>query len=70
MASLVSKRLTAAEKGRVFGIVTAGSHAGTVLAGSLGSLVLDFAGWEWVFYFIGLAGLAWWAWMRFLATGR
>ncbi|VDO70275.1 unnamed protein product [Haemonchus placei] len=53
MASMVSRHLTAADKGRVFGIILAGSHCGTVLAGSIGSLLVDKYGWRTLFQFVG-----------------
>jgi ACS family sodium-dependent inorganic phosphate cotransporter-like MFS transporter 9 len=53
MASIVSKHLTATEKGRVFGICLAGSHFGSVIAGSFGSIILDWFGWRSLFYFVG-----------------
>ncbi|VDL74759.1 unnamed protein product [Nippostrongylus brasiliensis] len=53
MASMVSRHLTAADKGRVFGIILAGSHFGTVLAGSVGSILVEQIGWRALFQFVG-----------------
>ncbi|KAI6177306.1 Major facilitator superfamily MFS-1 domain containing protein [Aphelenchoides bicaudatus] len=53
LASIVSKHLTATDKGRVFGICLAGSHFGSVVAGSLGSIILEAFGWRSLFYFVG-----------------
>uniref|UniRef100_A0A914XFV0 Major facilitator superfamily (MFS) profile domain-containing protein n=1 Tax=Plectus sambesii TaxID=2011161 RepID=A0A914XFV0_9BILA len=64
MASIISRHLTSADKGRVFGICMAGSHAGTVLAGSIGSILLDMFGWRVVFYFIGSLGVLWWFYLQ------
>jgi ACS family sodium-dependent inorganic phosphate cotransporter-like MFS transporter 9 len=50
---MVSRHLTATEKGRVFGISLAGSHVGTVVAGGVGSLLLDWFGWRSLFHFVG-----------------
>uniref|UniRef100_A0A0M3IRP1 MFS domain-containing protein n=1 Tax=Ascaris lumbricoides TaxID=6252 RepID=A0A0M3IRP1_ASCLU len=59
-ASITSRHLTASDKGRVFGICIAGSHLGTVVAGAVGSLLLDAFGWRSLFQFVGLISLLWW----------
>ncbi|CAD6188165.1 unnamed protein product [Caenorhabditis auriculariae] len=59
MASMVSRHLTASDKGRVFGIVLAGSHCGTVLVGAFGSILLEKAGWRALFQFCGIVSLLW-----------
>uniref|UniRef100_A0A1I7WUV7 MFS domain-containing protein n=1 Tax=Heterorhabditis bacteriophora TaxID=37862 RepID=A0A1I7WUV7_HETBA len=64
IASMVSCHLTAADKGRAFGIILAGSHFGTVIAGSIGSLLLDWLGWRILFYFVGVLSLIWYWWLR------
>ncbi|CAI4230740.1 unnamed protein product [Auanema sp. JU1783] len=63
VASLISQHLTSSDKGRVFGIVLAGSHCGTVLAGSFGSYLLDKFGWRAVFQFFGIISLMWYYWL-------
>ncbi|CAB3405518.1 unnamed protein product [Caenorhabditis bovis] len=62
LASIVAKHLSANDKGRVFGIVLAGSHCGTVLAGAFGSILLEWAGWRTLFHFVGVISLLW-CWM-------
>lgn len=59
LASIVSKHLAANDKGRVFGIVLAGSHWGTVLAGAIGSILLEWIGWRSLFQFVGILSLIW-----------
>uniref|UniRef100_A0A1I7UF52 MFS domain-containing protein n=1 Tax=Caenorhabditis tropicalis TaxID=1561998 RepID=A0A1I7UF52_9PELO len=59
LASIVSKHLAAADKGRVFGIVLAGSHWGTVLAGAIGSILIEWIGWRSLFQFVGILSLIW-----------
>jgi len=54
MASIVSRHLTASDKGRVFGICLAGSHFGSIVAGGIGSLLIDLFGWRSLFHFVGL----------------
>uniref|UniRef100_F1L8P4 Solute carrier family 17 member 9 n=1 Tax=Ascaris suum TaxID=6253 RepID=F1L8P4_ASCSU len=56
-ASITSRHLTASDKGRVFGVCIAGSHLGTVVAGAVGSLLLDAFGWRSLFQFVGLISL-------------
>jgi predicted MFS family arabinose efflux permease len=41
------------DKGRVFGICLAGSHFGSVIAGSFGSVLLEWFGWRSLFQFVG-----------------
>ncbi|KAK0418568.1 hypothetical protein QR680_013647 [Steinernema hermaphroditum] len=60
MASIVSRHLTAADKGRVFGVSLAGSHFGNVVAGSIGSLLIDWFGWRSLFQFVGVISFIWW----------
>ncbi|KAI1705687.1 major facilitator superfamily domain-containing protein [Ditylenchus destructor] len=60
MASIVSRHLTAADKGRVFGICLAGSHFGSVIAGAIGSILLEWFGWRSLFQFVGIISLIWW----------
>lgn len=59
MASMVARHLTSNDKGRVFGFCLAGSHVGTVLAGLIGSTLLDWYGWRSLFRFAGLASAVW-----------
>nr|CDJ91972.1 Major facilitator superfamily MFS-1 domain containing protein [Haemonchus contortus] len=68
MASMVSRHLTAADKGRVFGIILAGSHCGTVLAGSIGSLLVDKYGWRTLFQFVGILSLFWYWILHFVLS--
>ncbi|KAH7731352.1 CBN-VNUT-1 protein [Aphelenchoides avenae] len=60
MASIVSRHLTSADKGRVFGICLAGSHFGSVVAGAIGSLLLEWFGWRSLFQFVGFISFIWW----------
>lgn len=53
MASMVSRHLTSSDKGRVLGICLAGSHFGSVVAGGIGSLLLEWLGWRSLFRFVG-----------------
>nr|XP_046252934.1 solute carrier family 17 member 9-like isoform X2 [Scatophagus argus] len=68
LASLCSRRVVKGERGLLMSTMHSGSHLGTLLAGGMGSLVLDQYGWESMFYITGfLSGL--WAllvWQCFL----
>lgn len=67
MASIVSRHLTAADKGRVFGVCLAGSHFGSVVAGGFGSILLDWFGWRSLFQFVGLLSILWWLFFKWLS---
>ncbi|XP_068996224.1 voltage-gated purine nucleotide uniporter SLC17A9-like [Embiotoca jacksoni] len=68
LASLCSQRVVEAERGILMSTMHSGTHLGTLLAGGLGSLMLDRYGWESMFFCTGfLSGL--WAlivWLFFL----
>ncbi|KAJ1351730.1 hypothetical protein KIN20_007855 [Parelaphostrongylus tenuis] len=68
MASMIARHLTAADKGRLFGIILAGSHCGTVLAGSFGSLLMVRVGWRALFYFVGFLSLLWYWCLHFVLS--
>ncbi|KAF1390139.1 hypothetical protein PFLUV_G00055010 [Perca fluviatilis] len=58
LASLCSQRVVEGERGFLMSTMNSGSHLGTLLAGGMGSLMLDSYGWESMFYTIGfLSGL-------------
>lgn len=58
LASLCSQRVVEAERGFLMSTMHSGSHLGTLLAGGMGSMMLDRYGWESMFYCTGfLAGL-------------
>ncbi|XP_068589188.1 voltage-gated purine nucleotide uniporter SLC17A9-like [Cebidichthys violaceus] len=58
LASLCSQRVVEEERGFLMSTMNSGSNLGILLAGGLGSLLLDQYGWESMFYSIGfLSGL-------------
>uniref|UniRef100_A0A3Q2G3T6 Voltage-gated purine nucleotide uniporter SLC17A9 n=1 Tax=Cyprinodon variegatus TaxID=28743 RepID=A0A3Q2G3T6_CYPVA len=58
LASLCSQRVVEAERGFLMSTMHSGTHLGTLLAGGMGSMMLDRYGWESMFYCTGfLAGL-------------
>lgn len=68
VASITSRHLTSSDKGRVFGVCLAGSHFGTVIAGAVGSLLLDAFGWRALFQFVGTISFVWWLLFRHLTS--
>ncbi|TNN73285.1 Solute carrier family 17 member 9 [Liparis tanakae] len=53
LASLCSQRVLEAERGFLMSTINGGSNLGILLAGAMGSLMLDRYGWESMFYCIG-----------------
>ncbi|XP_075958797.1 voltage-gated purine nucleotide uniporter SLC17A9-like [Anarhichas minor] len=67
LASLCSQRVVEEERGFLMSTMSSGSNLGILLAGGLGSLMLDRYGWESMFYSIGfLSGL--WALIFWLCS--
>nr|CAD7570436.1 unnamed protein product [Timema californicum] len=61
MSSLTSQNLIESERASFFSILMSGSAFGTLVTGTLGSFVLDYFGWQAVFYTIGLVTEYQWA---------
>ncbi|XP_017264914.1 solute carrier family 17 member 9 [Kryptolebias marmoratus] len=59
LASLCSQRVVEGERGFLMSTMHSGSHLGTLLAGGMGSLILDRHGWESMFYCTGLLSGLW-----------
>ncbi|NXG01231.1 S17A9 protein, partial [Sakesphorus luctuosus] len=59
LASLLSQRVRESERAFTYSTVGTGSQFGTLVIGAAGSLLLDWYGWESVFYFSGLLTLLW-----------
>ncbi|XP_059189681.1 voltage-gated purine nucleotide uniporter SLC17A9-like [Centropristis striata] len=58
LASLCSQRVVEGERGFLMSTMNSGTHLGTLIAGGMGSMILDRYGWESMFYSIGfLCGL-------------
>lgn len=53
MMSLLAKRVVDNQRTFVYSFVGAGTHAGTLFNGLIGSLLLEHSGWRTVFYLIG-----------------
>lgn len=67
MISLTSQNLCSNERTSFFGLLTSGSAMGTLLTGILGSFILDYFGWSYVFRVIGFMGIAWALVLRYYA---
>ncbi|CRL00864.1 CLUMA_CG014115, isoform A [Clunio marinus] len=59
MMSITSQNLSETERGNFFSLLTMGSAFGTLTTGLLGTFVLDYFGWAWVFQVIGFIGISW-----------
>lgn len=59
LASLCSYRVVKEERGFLMSILCSGTYLGTLLAGGLGSVILENYGWEHVFYCIGFFSGLW-----------
>lgn len=65
MMSVTSQNLSDAERGNFFSLLTTGSAFGTLTTGLLGTFLLDYLGWAWVFQVIGFMGLSWTLLLRY-----
>ena len=57
MMSLIAKKISESERSLPNGIITSAANFGTLLCGGIGSLILEYRGWEVVFYIIGATAL-------------
>ena len=57
MMSLIAKKIPESERSLPTGIITSAANFGTLLCGGVGSLILEYRGWEVVFYIIGATAL-------------
>lgn len=65
MISITSHNLSVSERGNFFSLLTSGSAFGTITTGLLGTFLLDYFGWTWVFQVIGFIGLSWTLLLRY-----
>ncbi|XP_035826482.1 solute carrier family 17 member 9 isoform X2 [Aplysia californica] len=70
MTSIISRKVNEQERSLTYSMVASGSHIGTLLTGSVGSILMDRYGWQFPFYFIGLCGLTWMLLMRYMLIAR
>ncbi|XP_013000082.1 voltage-gated purine nucleotide uniporter SLC17A9 isoform X3 [Cavia porcellus] len=71
LTSLLSQRVPESERAFTYSTVGAGSQCGTLLTGAVGSLLLDWGGWQSVFYFSGGLTLLWVCYVhRYLLKGK
>ncbi|XP_071136553.1 voltage-gated purine nucleotide uniporter SLC17A9-like [Mytilus edulis] len=68
--SLIAKKVLEEERSSTYSFVCAGSPLGTLLTGSVGSLLLETYGWHSVFYFIGMFSILWTLGMRFILVAN
>lgn len=65
MISITSQNLNESERGNFFSLLTTGSAFGTLTTGILGTFLLDYFGWPYVFQVIGFIGLSWTLLLRY-----
>lgn len=74
MISVTSQNLNVNERTNFFSLLTAGASVGTLTTGLLGTFLLDFFGWTFVFQIIGFIALSWSMLLRYytmsLSSGR
>ncbi|KAK3791568.1 hypothetical protein RRG08_002924 [Elysia crispata] len=70
MTSIISRKVLENERSFTYSVVAAGSYVGTLLTGSLGSVMLDEYGWQTPFYCIGLLGISWMLLMRYMLIAK
>ncbi|XP_067856593.1 solute carrier family 17 member 9b isoform X2 [Heptranchias perlo] len=59
LASLFSNKVRESDRAFTSSTVCTGAQVGTLLAGAVGSVLLDWYGWESVFYFSGFPSILW-----------
>ncbi|XP_074653726.1 voltage-gated purine nucleotide uniporter SLC17A9-like [Tubulanus polymorphus] len=64
LTSLLTKRVQPSERSSSYSFTSTGSNMGTLLSGSIGSLLLEYYGWRIMFYFIGIFGIMWVIFMK------
>ncbi|KAK3602604.1 hypothetical protein CHS0354_034330 [Potamilus streckersoni] len=70
VTSLVGHFVPPEERSSFSGLVVAGTYGGTLLCGSVGSLLLETYGWRSVFYFLGVCGMMWMLITRYCVINR
>nr|XP_055228600.1 solute carrier family 17 member 9 isoform X12 [Gorilla gorilla gorilla] len=71
LTSLLSQKVRESERAFTYSIVGAGSQFGTLLTGAVGSLLLEWYGWQSIFYFSGGLTLLWvWYVYRYLLSEK
>lgn len=66
ISSIISRKVTEKDRSLTYSFICAGSPLGTLLSGSIGSLLLEQLGWQSVFYFAGICSLLWLLGIKFI----
>uniref|UniRef100_A0A3P8X1X9 Solute carrier family 17 member 9 n=1 Tax=Cynoglossus semilaevis TaxID=244447 RepID=A0A3P8X1X9_CYNSE len=68
LASICSQRVLEGERGFLMSTMHSGCYMGTLVAGGMGSVILDLYGWQSLFYSFGVLSVLWalFVWMFFL----
>lgn len=70
VSSIISRKVSEQERSLTYSFICSGSHLGTLLSGSIGSILMDKYGWQSVFYFIGFCSVLWMLGLRFLLIAK
>ncbi|KAL8590485.1 hypothetical protein ACOMHN_011698 [Nucella lapillus] len=70
LTSIISRKVHEQERSLTYSLVASGSHCGTLLTGSIGSLLMEWYGWSMPFYVIGISGILWMLAMRYFVINR
>ncbi|XP_008251662.2 voltage-gated purine nucleotide uniporter SLC17A9 isoform X1 [Oryctolagus cuniculus] len=71
LTSLLAQKVRESERAFTYSTVGSGSQLGTLVTGAVGSLLLDWYGWQSVFYFSGGLTLLWVGYVyRYLLSGK
>lgn len=70
ISSIISRKVSEQDRSLTFSFISAGSHLGTLISGSIGSVLLERYGWQSVFYFVGICSIVWLLFMRFILIAK
>ncbi|KAK7482245.1 hypothetical protein BaRGS_00026488 [Batillaria attramentaria] len=70
VTSIVCQFVLQNERSAYSGLVISGQYLGTLLTGSIGSLLMEHYGWQIPFYVIGMAGITWMLVVRYCLIDR
>jgi len=66
VTSILTKHVPVSERGSILGLVNSGMAIGTTATGFLGSLIVEHLKWDYLFQIVGLLGLLWTLWLRYV----
>ncbi|CAC5387812.1 solute carrier family 17 member 9-like isoform X2 [Mytilus californianus] len=70
VSSIISRKVSEHERSLTYSFICSGSHLGTLISGSIGSILLERYGWQSVFYFVGVCSILWMLGMRYILIAK